>query len=65
MKDRDHCILGEIARIHHCDRCGKACWIDEGPPVVHRALTMEHLSIWTSLVVCLYNGRSFVMIYSL
>ena len=64
-KDRDHHILADIARIHHCDRCGRACWIDEGPPVVHRVLTMPHLSVWTSLVVSLYNSISFVMIYSL
>ena len=69
MKDSEcnHRILGDIARIHHCDRCGKACWIDEGPPVVHRVLTMQQLSLWTKLVVCLslYNSRSFVIIYSL
>jgi hypothetical protein len=28
-------------------------------------LTMPHLSVWTSLVVSLYNSISFVMIYSL
>jgi len=44
-------ILMEIRDIHHCQRCGKACWIDPRPPVIHRPLSMEQLSTWTSLVV--------------
>lgn len=43
--------LAEICRRHHCDRCQKACYIDPGPPPVHKPFTMEKLSVWTSLVV--------------
>jgi hypothetical protein len=48
----DSHILAEISRRHHCDRCGKACFIDPGPPPVHKPFSMEQLSVWTSLVVC-------------
>ena len=48
---KDSRILAEISRVHHCDRCGKACMIDPGPPPVHRPFSMHELSLWTSLVV--------------
>jgi hypothetical protein len=47
----DSSTLAEICRRHHCDRCKKACYIDPGPPPVHKPFTMEQLSVWTSLVV--------------
>jgi hypothetical protein len=48
----DSHTLGEICRRHHCDRCGKACFIDPGPPPAHKPFTMEQLTLWMTLVVC-------------
>lgn len=48
----DSHTMAEICRRHHCDRCGKACYIDPGPPPAHKPFTMAQLSVWTSLVVC-------------
>lgn len=48
----DSQTLADICNRHHCDRCGKACYIDPGPPPTHKPFTMEQLSVWTSLVVC-------------
>jgi hypothetical protein len=47
----DSHTLAEICCRHHCDRCGKACYIDPGPPPIHKPFMMEQLSVWTSLVV--------------
>ena len=48
----DSQTLADICNRHHCDRCGKACYIDPGPPPTHKPFMMEQLSVWTSLVVC-------------
>ncbi|KAH7903702.1 hypothetical protein BJ138DRAFT_97953 [Hygrophoropsis aurantiaca] len=45
-----HRIIGEITRVHHCNKCEKPCYIDPGPPVVHKPYSMPQLATWASLV---------------